>query len=468
MRQGFALFAAAALVAASLPFLRKHDQDLVALLGKAKFAVVGGKKPSRAKETSADPPPLTDIDLTSIDDRRDVITAPAHGKRNADLTLDPIFQQAAMALLTRGQMHQGAVVLTEVQTGRVRAWARVGSSRRRDVCVEAFAPSASVFKIITGAALVEQGVPLNEKYCYSGGEHSVSRKDLEEDEERDKWCATVGMAMGRSVNTVFARLALRHVERHRLRATAQRFGYGIDVPFDVPVAPSTIEVPKDDLEYARMAAGFWHTTLSPFQGANIALTIANGGEMVRQHIVERVVDEEGGVLYQRPNERQVIRRALDERTARAVARMMEETVQNGTSFQSFHDRAGRPFLPDLRVAGKTGTLTEKKTDTLYTWWVGFAPARQPEVALSVLVVNRGEWRVKATHVAADMLRVFFADRGRRAVRPPPGIALRAKANAEAAPQPSTPTGSNEPHPSEANHKAREDNEDNEDNEASDT
>ncbi len=426
MRQGFALFAAAALVAATLPFVRKHDENLTSLLSRAKLVVSSPKKGLDGKGVPVDPPALTDVDLTSIDTRRDVATAPAHGKRNAELTVDPILQEAAETLLRRGEMHSGAIVMTDVASGRVLAWSSVSPGHRRDVVVESTAPSASVFKIVTGAALVEQGVPLNEKYCYGGGEHSLTLRDLEPSEERDKWCATVGMALGRSINAVFARLALRHLERGKLRAAAVRMGYAQDIPFDVAVAPSTIDVPEDELEYARMAAGFWHTTLSPFQAVNLALTIANGGQMIRQRIVERVIDEDNQTIYERPKERQVLKRALDERTAWAVARMMEQTVRNGTSFQSFHDRSGRPYLPDIRIAGKTGTLTEKKTDTLYTWWVGFAPARQPEVAISVLVVNRGAWRVKATNVAADALRVYFADKGYPAVRPPPGIRMRPK------------------------------------------
>src|SRR5690606_14144110 len=122
-----------------------------------------------------------------------------------------------------------------------------------------------------------------------------------------------------------------------------------------------------------------------------------------------------------PSERQVFKRVLDEKTAWAVARMMEQTVQNGTSFKTFHDRAGRPFLPDIPVAGKTGTLSKKNPETLITWWVGFAPADKPEVALSVLVQNRGPWRIKGTHAASDMLRVYFADKGRKGVSYPPGF-----------------------------------------------
>jgi hypothetical protein len=93
-------------------------------------------------------------------------------------------------------------------------------------------------------------------------------------------------------------------------------------------------------------------------------------------------------------------------------------VRNGTSFKTFHDRAGRPFLPDISVAGKTGTLASKNPESLITWWVGFAPADKPEVALSTVVINRGPWRIKGTHVAADMLRIYFADQGWDNVRYP--------------------------------------------------
>jgi hypothetical protein len=80
-------------------------------------------------------------------------------------------------------------------------------------------------------------------------------------------------------------------------------------------------------------------------------------------------------------------------------------------------------LPEIPVAGKTGTLEKKDQagGTLYTWWVGFAPARKPEVAIAVLIANRGSWKIKGTHVAADMLRIYFADQGRAGVHYPPNF-----------------------------------------------
>jgi cell division protein FtsI/penicillin-binding protein 2 len=419
MRQGLAIFAAAAIVAASLPLLREHDDVLAELLSKAKLAVTGDK--SKSNKT-IDPPPLAGIELQYLDDRRDVVVAPGHGKRNAELTLDPIYQRAALTFLRQGQVYEGSVVMTDVRTGRVLVWASHNSGRPRDLAVEATAPAASIFKIVTGSALVEAGVPLNEKFCHSGdGEHGIQQRHIESDQDGEKYCDSLGMAMGRSINPIFGRLAVKHLTPTKLEGAARRLGWGLDIPFDVPVAPSTIEMPADDeLEYARAAAGFWHTTMSPFQGANLAQTIANGGMMIRSFIVARVVDEEGQTIYQRPQERPELKRVLDERTAWAVARMMEQTVRNGSSFRSFHDSAGRPFFPDLNVAGKTGTLAlkQKSGETLFTWWVGFAPAKNPEVAISVLIANRGAWRIKGTHVAADMLRIFFADRGRAGVEYP--------------------------------------------------
>ncbi|MBI4703401.1 MAG: penicillin-binding protein [Deltaproteobacteria bacterium] len=417
MRQWIAIFVAAGVVAASIPFIRRHDGELTSLLNKAKVAVGA---PPAGTEKAVDPPALSDIDLANIDDRREVALAPAHGKRSAELTLDTVLQRAALGLLRAGRVHEGAAVLTDVKTGKALVWASSNQGRARDLVVEATAPSASVFKVVTGAALVEAGAVLDEKHCYSGGEQEVSARDLEADPERDKYCTTLPMAMGRSLNTVFARLALKHIERPTLEAAAHRLGWGVLVPFDVPVAPSTLDLPQDELEYARAAAGFWHSTMSPFQGANLAQTIANRGEMIRSFIVERVVGEDGQPIYERPAGRQVIKRALDERTAQALTQMLEQTVRNGTSFKSFHDRSGRPYLADVRVAGKTGTLTKASPETLYTWFVGFAPAREPEVAIAVLVSTRGQWVVKASDVACSLLRIYFADQGAPGVRYPYG------------------------------------------------
>lgn len=419
MRQWIAIGAAVGLVAVTLPMLRKQDDQLASMLAKASVGPTASGGPVITREVT--PPPLEGLDLTRIDDRGDTATAPAFGTRKAELTLNTKYQRAAIGLLRAGHVPEGAIVMTDVKTGKVLVWASyVMDGAMHDVASEATAPSASVFKVVTGSALVESGVPPSTKQCYSGGEHSIQKRDLVDNKRRDKWCATMGQAMGRSINTVFARLASKNLTRDKLLGVANKLGWGVDLPFDVKVAQSSINLPEDDLGFARTAAGFWNTTLSPFQGANLATTVANGGEMLRLSIVESVKDE-AGEIYHGPTSRQVLKRALDENVASQVTSMMEQTVDNGTSYKSFHDRHGKSYLPDIRVAGKTGTLTKPTPEgPFYTWWVGFAPSNKPEVALSVLVANRPKWRVKATNVAADMLRVYFADKKAPGVSDPHG------------------------------------------------
>jgi penicillin-binding protein A len=414
MRQWIAIGAAVGLVAVSLPYLRSHDAQISDMLAKGKA------RATRAIiKRDVTPPPLTGIDLTRINDRGGVATAPAHGERKAELTLVPKYQRAAMGILRGGRVPEGAIVMTDVKTGKVLVWASiVEDGAMHDVAAEATAPSASVFKIITGTALVEHGLGPHTKQCYSGGEHGIRARDLEDDPKRDKWCATLTQAMGRSLNTVFARLASRNLDRDKLGAVAARYGYNSDVPFDVKVARSTLKFPDDDLGFARTSAGFWNSTLSPFQAANLATTIANGGEMIRLSIVSRVKDD-SDEIYRNTGARQVLRRVVEESVASQVTTMMENTVESGTGYKAFHDRRGKPYLPDIRVAGKTGTLTKPATDgPYYTWFVGFAPSRKPEVAISVMVANHLKWRVKANNVAAEMLRVYFADKGAKGVRDP--------------------------------------------------
>lgn len=377
-------------------------------------------KATKRQATKRTPSPTEGLDLSRIRIGDDGATAPAARGRVAHLTLDPDLQRTAQRLLERYRIPEAAIVLMEAKTGRVLVWAsRVENGRPRDLGVEATAPAASVFKVITGSALVEEaGLGPNSKKCYSGGGHSrITAADLVENPKRDKWCASLSEAMGRSLNTIFARLAVEHLTPKSLTNVAKAYGFDEVIPFDVPVAKSKVNIPADKLGFGRTAAGFWNTTLSPLAGASIMSTIANGGEMVRPYIVQSV-SEKGKTIYEAKNRRQVLRKVIRPETARALTTMLEATVSSGTSRAAFRDPKGRPFLPNIRVAGKTGTLTDHDKQILYTWFVGFAPSREPEVAISVLAANRPIWRAKANVVARDVLRAYFAKKGAPGVTKP--------------------------------------------------
>jgi cell division protein FtsI/penicillin-binding protein 2 len=374
-------------------------------------------KLARVKEAA--PPKLDGLDLLRLDIRPQRVTAPLSDGRTAELTLDPVVQRAAKAQMQRYRIPESGVVMIEVKTGRVLAYASyVNEGEKFDVNVRAEAPAASVFKVVTGAALVEHaGLNAETEQCYHGGKSRIEPDELEDDPRRDKWCATLAIAMGRSLNVVFGKLAQKHLTPEDLTQAGGSFGFGSPVPFAVPNQPTQISVPQEPLEFARTSAGFWNTTLSPLAAASLAQTFANGGVTLEPRIV-RNVSKGKDVLWTDDGPPRVVRRAIKPETAAEVSRMMLQTVPNGSAYKSFHDEQGRAYLPGVNVAGKTGTLTDHKNNRHYTWFVGFAPAEAPEVAFSTLVVNTPTWQIKAPQLAREVLRAYFAKQNKPGITAP--------------------------------------------------
>ena len=353
------------------------------------------------------PDDLTDdLDLTHLRLER-----PRDGV--AVLTLDPKLQSAMEDLFARYDVPHGALVAIEPSSGRVLAFVsynagtphRDGITRGPDVALDASPPTASVFKLITASALVSEGVEPTRRVCYGGGERELTAADLRDSRRRDRACATLRDAIGFSINAIMAKLADRHLTRATLRRFAWAFGFGQAPPFDVPTHVSKSDIPQSRLERARAAAGFWHDYMSPLHGALIAATFANHGRMPRAQIVERIEDRDGRTLYQRRG--RMHRAVISASIARTVGQMMTRTCSRGTARGAFYDSAGRPFLPGIEAAGKTGTLTGTDPYRGYNWWVGFAPADDPKIAVAALVVNHPKWRIKASYVAREALRTYL-------------------------------------------------------------
>jgi peptidoglycan glycosyltransferase len=329
-----------------------------------------------------------------------------------ELTLDARLQADAERLLDGARPISGAVVVVEVASGRVLTWAeRRRDARSPSVVTQARAPAASVFKVVTTAALFERAeVTPSESVCITGGLRAIERRHLDAPRDGDIRCSPFFQALGHSKNAAYAQLATHRLLRADLIDVAERIGFNRTIPFDFPVLLGTLDVPYGDLAFARTAAGFRGTTLTPLGGAYLATVIATGGLLPRLRVVP---PEDGG------RKLEVVGRAMSSTTAHRLERMMEVTVESGTARSAFHDDLGHPLLGALKVAGKTGTLHPSDAkDNAVSWFIGFAPARRPEIVVSVLLENGAVWRRKAAEVARDMLRSHFATRGMRGVRSP--------------------------------------------------
>jgi peptidoglycan glycosyltransferase len=346
-----------------------------------------------------------DFQQRALVDERFVV--PLTGARQAVLTLAPDLNRFLDDLLDRYEVPYAGVVALEPQTGKVLAYVSHSSAEpeARDHVLDASAPAASLFKLVTSAALLEHGVGPDTSTCYHGGASRLTMAELVDNPKLDTACLSFGQALGWSVNAVFGKLALKRLDPKTLGRYAGAFGFGEALPFDVPTQPSSIEIPTSEVEFARTAAGFWHMRLSPLHAAMMAATIANQGRMMRPQLVERVLDEKGKLLLK--SEPVLHRSVLERRTAEQIARMMRMTVTSGTAKKFFFDDKGNPFLPGVEVAAKTGTLSKERPYRGYTWWVGFAPAAAPKIAVAALLVNSPKWRIKAGYVGREALRHYL-------------------------------------------------------------
>ena len=189
-------------------------------------------------------------------------------------------------------------------------------------------------------------------------------------------------------------------------------GFNGVVPFELEVPVGSLDVPYGDLEFARTAAGFQGSTLSPLGGAYLASVIAHGGQATKIHISEAEAEAD------EPEPAETVARVLKPLTAERMRHMMELTVQGGTCRHAFSDESGRPYLGKLRVSGKTGTLRPEANEGMTSWFIGFAPSQKPEVVISVMLENGAVWRHKANELARDVLRSYFHAHGRPWVTDP--------------------------------------------------
>jgi penicillin-binding protein A len=371
-------------------------------------------EPARTPGAAAKRPRAREQLLAGFDPRQrrvvdDHYVAKLPSGGEAELTLSPELDGFTARLLRSYRVPRAGVVAIEPKTGRLLAYVSQAqeSGDATDYARDVSAPAASVFKVVTGAALLSQGVKPDTTTCYHGGSHALTRAEISDNPRLDTACVSLTSALASSTNAVFAKLALKHLSPDKLVDYAGSFGFGEQIPFDVPLPVSPIDVPSDPLEFARTAAGFWHMRMSPMHGALLAASVAEHGRMMRPYMIDELRDEQGRVVMR--GEAQLHRTVLERRHADALGKMMRATVTYGTGRKSFYDPRGQPYLPGIEVAGKTGTLSEERPYRGYTWWVGFAPADAPKIAVGVLLVNSPKWRIKAPFVGREVMRHYLVE-----------------------------------------------------------
>ncbi len=344
------------------------------------------------------------LDRMTLDPAGEHFVVELDDGRTAVLTIDPALQKAAEEVLARAQAPMGAIVVMD-PAGRVLALAgrrnaQPAKPQAFELATTTWAPAASIFKIVTAAALIDAGVDANRQVCYHDGYRSVEASNLRDDRGRDTACNDLTFGLARSQNAIIAKLAHKFLDRKRLTRFARAFGFEAAPRFALACDRSRATIPDGELDFARVAAGFWNTELSALGGAIVANTVASGGLRVAPRLLASVHTDSGTELEVHSESS---KRVISGEVARQVAKMMVETTASGTARKGFHDPRGRPFFPGVEVAGKTGSLTRSDNGFIeYSWFVGFAPADAPKVSIAVLLGNPARWHLKA-HTAARLV-----------------------------------------------------------------
>lgn len=411
-RVAVAVVVSLALAGSAIAFAAAGDDPVTT----SKSALTHKRATGDAKAAIHNTESLTGFDPRVFRRENGLLVSDLETGHRAVLSLDSGLQEHLSRLFERYQVPYGAAVAIEPQSGRLLSYVSHSSAEQEtdDLVLDATAPAASVFKIITAAALIDARVDPQERVCYNGGFRRLTESDLIDNPRRDAYCATFQEAMGRSINAVFAKLADRHLNAGAVERYASAFGFGHALPFDVRPSISRAQIPTDRLEFARTAAGFWHTQMSPLHGALIAATIANDGVMPRLSMIDRVVDGSGKVIHR--FQRGAFRSVIPRRTARTIGRMMQQTVTHGTAKNAFFDPKGQAFLPGIPIAGKTGSLSQSNPYRAYSWWIGYAPLDNPTISVAVLVVNTPRWRIKASYAAREALRYYLVMKPKKAAK----------------------------------------------------
>jgi len=261
----------------------------------------------------------------------------------------------------------------------------------KEASVEALsarAPAASVFKIVTAAALLDRGVRASQKVCFHTASRAVEEHHVRDNPRRDRICEDLLTAFAKSRNAVFAKLAYKHLNKASLERVGRSLGFDAVLPFTYPVQASRAEVPRGRLPRARAAAGFSAVSLSPLHGALIAATIARGGTFPLP-VIERDAKAPAAT------------RVLGRRESIHIGRMMRAAVKKGTARKTLSGAA-------VSSAAKTGSLSAYRDGRRrhHSWMVGYAPAGRPKIAFAALVVNDELWHIRSGHLAKAALNAW--------------------------------------------------------------
>jgi len=261
-------------------------------------------------------------------------------------------------------------------------------------------PPGSTFKVVTAAAALSNGytpqstLAAPNKLTLPQTTHKLQNFQGEQ-------CGGAGRisladALRVSCNTAFGGLGLR-LGPHKLLEQADAFGFGKNLSIPIVTAASRFDGNAPPPQVAFSAIGQFSDAVTPLQMAMIAAGIGNGGVVMRPYLVQKTEAPDLSTLS--VTEPHQLSRAVSPNVAAEMTQMMENVVTGGTGTAA--------QIPGVQVAGKTGTAENVPGKPTHAWFIAFAPAQNPQVAVAVIVENGGVGGVAAAPIAKQVMQAVL-------------------------------------------------------------
>lgn len=352
---------------------------------------------------------------------RDKIDNEMAGRKNPGndvyTTLDTGLQQAAFDALGA---YRGAIVVTEVKTGRILAmvskpdfdpnriadiWERVNADTENAVLVnratQGLYPPGSTFKIVTALAYIRQFPDAWQNYSYScngayvNGENRISCYHGSVHGKVD-----LMTSFAKSCNSSFANIGMQ-LDREKFGETINSLLFNQELPVPLVYNKTSVTLHKDsgDEDVIQTSIGQGKTQITPMQLNMITAAIANSGSLMEPYLIEKVQSADQKILSK--NEPKTYRQLMTKEEAGILASLMEDVVKEGTGKKL----NGQPYT----AAGKTGSaeFNSVKEDS-HAWFTGFAPVEDPEIAVTVIVESVGSGGDYAVPLARRVFDAWFS------------------------------------------------------------
>ena len=254
------------------------------------------------------------------------------------------------------------------------------------MCIRDSYPPGSTYKIITAAAALESGNGITPDSTVTGASSiplpgsTATLPNYHNSKCGDGKTVTLAYAFQHSCNTAFAELAQK-IGEGDFRDKSEAFGVGEKAPsIPLPVADSRLGDIEDEAALMQSAIGQKDVAITPLEGAVMAATVANGGVRMKPQLVASLQGPDRSAVW--TMDPKSLGSAMESATAQQITQMMLLSEQ-----YSFGSNTSLGF----QVASKTGTADPYTgpDDPPFCWYVAFAPATNPKIAIAVMVENGG-------------------------------------------------------------------------------